>query len=192
MSHQLPFFLMANEVLHATGYSKFTSKIVPYLTPSNLNALKIDAPSLFSLFCSKTKEHAMNVYGFNGDVIVSRQEATESKDAIFSSFFDLIAIRSICNDYGLKFAHNMLMLLGLKYVRLTGTLKKLVPAETCRVTSSPTNPTQRATTQATRRLKNEIKGHQDKAHSLQAELRKLLKERKDYILQNNVKELKKN
>ncbi|CEG72525.1 hypothetical protein RMATCC62417_08073 [Rhizopus microsporus] len=134
----------------------------------------------------------MNVYDFNGDVIVSRQEATESKDAIFSSFFDLTAIRSICNNYGPEFAHNMLMLPGLKYVRLTGTLKKLVPAETCRVTSSPTTPTQRATAQATGHLKNEIKGHQNKAHSLQAELRELLKKRKDYILQNNVKELKKN
>ncbi|CEG72524.1 hypothetical protein RMATCC62417_08072 [Rhizopus microsporus] len=39
MSHQLPFFLMTNDVLHATGYSKFTSKIAPYLTHSNLNAL---------------------------------------------------------------------------------------------------------------------------------------------------------
>ncbi|RCH86314.1 hypothetical protein CU097_002873, partial [Rhizopus azygosporus] len=26
MSHQLPFFLMANDILHATGYSKFTLK----------------------------------------------------------------------------------------------------------------------------------------------------------------------
>lgn len=117
----------------------------------------------------------MNVYDFNGDVIVSRQEATESKDAIFSSFFDLITIRSICNNYGLEFVYNVLMLPGLKYVRLTGTLKKLVPTETCRVTSSPTTPTQRATAQATCHLKNELKGHQDKAHSLQAELRELLK-----------------
>lgn len=182
MSYQLPFFLMANDVLHATGYSKFTSKISPYLTPSNLNAFKIDAPSLFSFFCSKTKERDMNVYDFNGDVIVSIQEATESKDAIFCSFFDLITIRSICSNYGLGFAHNMLMLPGLKYVRLTGTLKKLVPAEICRVTSSPATSTQRATAQATRHLKNEIKGHQDKSHSLQAELRELLKERKAYIL----------
>ncbi|ORE07123.1 hypothetical protein BCV72DRAFT_111949 [Rhizopus microsporus var. microsporus] len=41
-----PFFLMSNNILHATGYSKFTAKITPRLVPSALNALNVDA--LFS------------------------------------------------------------------------------------------------------------------------------------------------
>lgn len=69
----------------------------------------------------------------------------------------------------------MLILPGLKFVQLTGTLKKLVPAETCRVTNSPTTPTQRATAQATRHLKNEIKGHQDKAHSFESRAERTFK-----------------
>ncbi|KAG2198921.1 hypothetical protein INT46_008253 [Mucor plumbeus] len=52
ISHQLPFVLMANEILHASGYNKFAIIVCPLTIPEKLNALSIDAPSLFSLFCS--------------------------------------------------------------------------------------------------------------------------------------------
>ncbi|PHZ15671.1 uncharacterized protein RHIMIDRAFT_235014 [Rhizopus microsporus ATCC 52813] len=37
-----------------------------------------------------------------------------------------------------------------------------------------------------RNLSSEIKAHQDRVHFLQTELKNVLKERKDYLLQNNV------
>ncbi|CEJ05132.1 hypothetical protein RMCBS344292_19080 [Rhizopus microsporus] len=33
--------------------------------------------------------------------------ATESKDAVFGSTFNLDEVNILCNIYGLKFAHNM-------------------------------------------------------------------------------------
>ncbi|ORE01444.1 hypothetical protein BCV72DRAFT_73924 [Rhizopus microsporus var. microsporus] len=144
ISHQIPFFLMANDILHATGYSKFTANTTSHLVPSNLNALKVDAPSLFALFCTKTKQGVLTVYNFNGDAIISRQIATKSKDAMFGSLFDLIAIKNVCNSYGLEFAHNMYVLPGLKTVHINGTLKKPVLAETYPVTSVTSNPARRS------------------------------------------------
>ncbi|RCI00356.1 hypothetical protein CU097_015274 [Rhizopus azygosporus] len=48
ISHQTPFFLMTNNILHATNYSKFTAKITPHLVSKYLNTLKVAAPSLFA------------------------------------------------------------------------------------------------------------------------------------------------
>ncbi|RCH89595.1 hypothetical protein CU097_009212 [Rhizopus azygosporus] len=191
ISHQISLFLMANDILHATGYSKFTAKITPYLVPSNLNTLKVDAPSLFAIFCTSTKQDALTVYAFNGNAIISRQIATESKDAMFGSFFDLIAIKDVCNSYGLEFAHDMYLLPGLKTVRINGTLKKLVPAETCPVTSITPSPARRSVTLPIGDLNSEIRTHQDRVHFLQIELKYVLKERKEYLLQNNINEEKK-
>lgn len=55
--------------------------------------------------------------------IKSRQVATESKDTVFSPFFDIDQITSLCAGYSLTFAHNMLVLPDLKTVRVNGYLK---------------------------------------------------------------------
>jgi hypothetical protein len=49
MPYQIPFVLVANEILRCTGYAKFIVKRVPLTKPSHINTLKIDAPSLFSI-----------------------------------------------------------------------------------------------------------------------------------------------
>lgn len=55
ISHQLSF-LMSNSILHATGYNKFTLKITLYFVPSILNSLNVDAPFLFAIFYTRTKQ----------------------------------------------------------------------------------------------------------------------------------------
>lgn len=50
----------------------------------------------------------------DGNPIITRQVAAESKDAVFGSIFDLEEINTLCNNYGLEFAHNMYVLPDLK------------------------------------------------------------------------------
>ncbi|KAI9255366.1 hypothetical protein EDC94DRAFT_225877 [Helicostylum pulchrum] len=66
----------------------------------------------------------MDIYGFDGNAILSRRSATESKDSVFGSFFNLAEIKKVSASYGLDFQHNMSLLPGLKTVRITGTLTK--------------------------------------------------------------------
>ncbi|KAI9474133.1 MAG: hypothetical protein EXX96DRAFT_580712 [Benjaminiella poitrasii] len=125
MPYQIPFVLMANELLRITGYSKFSIKVSPLTMPEWMLLL------FFSLFCSAKDSRNLNVYDFEGNVIVSRQIATQSKDAIFSSFFNLAKIQGIAADHGLEFIHNMYLLPGLKTVRILGNLKSRPPSYSC-------------------------------------------------------------
>jgi hypothetical protein len=52
--HQLPFFMMANDLFRCCGYTHFMVKLVPLITPHKLLAFKLDAPSLYAMLCSKT------------------------------------------------------------------------------------------------------------------------------------------
>ncbi|RCH94540.1 hypothetical protein CU097_012281 [Rhizopus azygosporus] len=94
---------------------------------------------------------------------------TESKGAKFRSFFDLIAIKDVSNSHGLEFTHN----------------------EISPVASSASSSARRSVTPFTGNLNSETKAHQDNIHFLQTELKSALKERKDYLLQNNINEEKK-
>ena len=83
---------MANKILRASGYKKFAISICPLTMPGKLNALAIDALSLFSLFCSpKLKKDVTNldICDFGDRKIVSKEVATENKDVVFGSFFDI-------------------------------------------------------------------------------------------------------
>ncbi|CEG79988.1 hypothetical protein RMATCC62417_14388 [Rhizopus microsporus] len=84
----------------------------------------------------------------------------------------------------------MYLLPGLKTVRINDTLKNLTSAETCPVNSITSSPARRSVTPSTGNLNSEIKAHQDRVHFLQTELKNVLKEHKDYLLQNNINEEK--
>jgi hypothetical protein len=89
MAHQLPFVLMANEILRASFNNKSTISVCPLTMPGKLNALATDALSLFSLFCSpKLKKGVTNldIYDFGDRKIVSKEVATENKDAVLDLF----------------------------------------------------------------------------------------------------------
>lgn len=120
---RIPFMMMCNDIFRCTGYSKFTKKLVPMTHPSTVLCLKLDAPTIFSIVSSTKAKKPMDLRNFDNNIIKSRQVATESKDAIFSSFFDLGKINNLCDSYGLVFAHNMLVLPGCKTLRINGFLK---------------------------------------------------------------------
>lgn len=67
--HQLPFFLMTNDLFWCCGYAHFVVKLVPLTTPHKLLAFKLDAPSLYAIFCSKNDE--MEIFDFEGMQIKS-------------------------------------------------------------------------------------------------------------------------
>lgn len=73
--------IIVSNILRACGYSKLIVKVFPLTIPGRLNALKLDVPSLFSLFCS-SKTRNFDIFDFEGNVIVSRQSAIENKNAI--------------------------------------------------------------------------------------------------------------
>lgn len=117
---QLPFVLFANDVLQYAGYAKFCRNICPLTSPTSLNALNIDAPSIYSIL-SQTKQDPITIFDFEGCVIGSTEEARARKDATFYSLFDLTIIRKICASRRLEFGHYITILPGLKLVRITGT-----------------------------------------------------------------------
>ncbi|KAI9483085.1 MAG: hypothetical protein EXX96DRAFT_130007 [Benjaminiella poitrasii] len=135
---QIHFFLMSNDLLRSVGYSKFTMRLVPIIRPNTIQALKLDAPSIFSLLCSSNTNRNMDLYDFDDSVITSRQVATESKDAVFSSFFDIKRIRTLYANHGLEFAHNMYVLPGVKIIRINGYLKTQALAGTFAPTGTST------------------------------------------------------
>jgi hypothetical protein len=115
------FILIANTIFRATGHTKFVTKLCSLTMSGSLNTLKLDAPTLFTLFCNRNNNaKALNIFDFNNTLISSKEIATQNKDAVFSSFFDLQKIQQTYLQYGLKFAHNISLLPGLKAVRLLG------------------------------------------------------------------------
>ena len=77
--YNIPFFLMANTIFRAIGQTKRIASLCPLTSSSQLNALHLDAPSLFSLFCgTNAKTKPLNVHDFDGNVITTRQLATVS------------------------------------------------------------------------------------------------------------------
>ncbi|KAL7325933.1 hypothetical protein PS15p_208349 [Mucor circinelloides] len=116
---QLPFLLMANQVLRSIGRESQVVKITPIISPTSLKALLIDTTTLFSLFWSKNVADKMRIYDFSGHLIKSGT-ALAHKDAVFSSFFDIERLKSVTKSYGLEFANRIHVLPGLKAVRLYG------------------------------------------------------------------------
>ncbi|ORE06894.1 hypothetical protein BCV72DRAFT_327777, partial [Rhizopus microsporus var. microsporus] len=185
VAQQLPFFLMANDLFQCTGYTKFIEKLVPMTSPTRLLALQINAPQIYSLFSS-----SMDIHDFNGDVITSRQIATESKDAVFSSFFDIDKINSLCASYGLKFAHNIHALPGLKTVRINGYLRNQTPSRLA-TPLSDTRSIKRNYEAFERKMPDRRMIQQAEVDALQRQLKKINSERREFMLRNNIRDLKK-
>lgn len=132
LSYQVPMVLMANEIFRSNGYSKFTTAVSPLTKPSQLNALKMDAHSFFSLFCLSKKGQNLDIFNYDDSVIASRQIATENKDAVNSSFFNMSLIKRIMENHNQNFARWVIFLPGVKTVRLIGTIKNYPASKTIR------------------------------------------------------------
>jgi hypothetical protein len=88
---QLPFVLFANDVLRYAGYSKFCRNYCPLPSPTKLDALSIDVPSIYAIF-SRTKNKPITLFDLEGFPINSDQQARSRKDATFHAF--LISAKS--------------------------------------------------------------------------------------------------
>ncbi|CEG76619.1 hypothetical protein RMATCC62417_11491 [Rhizopus microsporus] len=94
--------------------------VCPLPTASIINAIRLDAPSLYYLLsCSDPAK--FQILDFDNHLIDSEDQARRHKDAVFGSIFDLATIASICQSLGLKFAQNNTVLPGSNLVHLLGT-----------------------------------------------------------------------
>ncbi|GAA5799126.1 hypothetical protein HPULCUR_004535 [Helicostylum pulchrum] len=108
----LPFCLIANDILHITGYTKFTRSLFPTPRPTKLQALEINVPSLYQMLTSEP--NALSIADFNNKKIDSIEYAQSNKDAVFCSAFDMAQIKKNCESYKLTFAQSIRILPGMK------------------------------------------------------------------------------
>ncbi|KAG1534713.1 hypothetical protein G6F45_011858 [Rhizopus arrhizus] len=136
LPYQLLFCIFANDLLHYNEYSKFTRKLCPSMSSAHINALNIDALSLFQIMKSKTDDNQgqvegmsteLTIYGYNEEPLSSVEIARRNKDAVFNSLFDMEKVRHTCESNGLKFGQRMSILPKLKVVRILGVKKTTVP-----------------------------------------------------------------
>ncbi|GAA5798712.1 hypothetical protein HPULCUR_004117 [Helicostylum pulchrum] len=126
-AYQLPFLLMCNQIFRVTECFKFVINLCPIIKPGSLSSLRMDAAGLYSLFSSqKVKGKPLRVFNHNNQKITSKKAATEQKDAMFGSYFNLQRSAS----YGQDFQHYMIFLPGLQTVRLMGEIEKSPPCQT--------------------------------------------------------------
>ncbi|CEP14832.1 hypothetical protein [Parasitella parasitica] len=118
-SQQVPILFMTNQVLHSLGYLNRVVKFTPVIKLTSLHALWVDPTTLYSLFCARKLERKMVLYNFEGNIIRAAS-VTSQKDAIFSSFFDIDRLKTVCAGSGLQFAHRIHILPGLQCVRILG------------------------------------------------------------------------
>ncbi|CAO3619593.1 unnamed protein product [Mucor fragilis] len=116
---QLPFLLIANDILRCVGYSKFAVELCSSSSCGSLHAMRLDAISVYTL-CTKGDD-PMDIFDFQEFVIESVGIARQYKDAVFNSVFDIRAFTNACKSFGLTFAHNITVLLGLSSARILGT-----------------------------------------------------------------------
>ena len=119
--YQVPFVLMANQVLRSIGYDGQVVKLMPIIKPTALHSFLVDTTTLYALFCSKQCRQRMFVLDFKGNRI-KQGSALANKDAVFSAFFNIDQLKKISSSYGLEFANRIHILPGLKTIRIYGTV----------------------------------------------------------------------
>ncbi|KAG1172982.1 hypothetical protein G6F70_005000 [Rhizopus microsporus] len=128
----------ANYVLKHAGYSKFTMELHPSTSFSSLNALHLNALTLYQLLTQElTKvdqdqssdqegkpESKLVAYGYDQQPIASLEFARQSKDAVLNAIFNMDLLQTSCKSHDLDFAHRVICLPGLKTVRILDTQKR--------------------------------------------------------------------
>lgn len=204
VAHQLPFFFMSNDLLRIAGYAKFCVSIAPLPNLNSLAALKIDAPSLFSLFSISQSGRNMDIFDLDNTVIFNRQSSIESKDGVFSSFFNIQKLYALCSSHGLDFAQSMYLIPGMKILRINGYAKTTSPANSVLTTKDKgkgkavSHKTSGTTEQVSRKKIDNTKQDSDKIATLQVSINKIQKDLKDlnqrksiFLINNRIRLLKK-
>jgi hypothetical protein len=123
VAHQQPFYLMANQILKATGYDKSFSKLSPMTIPNSLTALKLDTPKLFSLLSTNNKKTLICTTWKAKSLPQDKAPLTRKQRCLNQSL--------TCNklntfrNHGLDFDYSMVILPGIVTARLQGTQSHL-------------------------------------------------------------------
>ncbi|CEP18690.1 hypothetical protein [Parasitella parasitica] len=135
LPYQLPFVLMANEVLCSSGYSKFKTSLLPLRSPFQLNALKINAPSLCQTVkiggtlknilpyqhCEVDKKQEEKKQRVKGSMMPKKRIEEEAARAVLEKRAYLERIQNVKGDLAkARQAHYLL----IKYVKDDNTFKE--------------------------------------------------------------------
>ncbi|KAI8375369.1 hypothetical protein EDC96DRAFT_605358 [Choanephora cucurbitarum] len=132
IGYQLPFVILANDLLRCAGYAKFCRKICPMPTATQ-KFFRLDTPSLFKTFCEHG-DNKMIFFGYGNRVIRGPLEYINHKDAVLNVFFRINRIQQLCRNRKLIFAHHLHLLPGGKYVRILGIKENSPMKQTADVT----------------------------------------------------------
>ncbi|KAG0317131.1 hypothetical protein BGZ99_006503, partial [Dissophora globulifera] len=120
-----PVVMIANAVLRATGFAKFTRLISPQVSPSSTHSLCLGAREVYEVFCGQAQGR-FDIKDPSGVPITSVPQVTsspENKRAIFGSFLDLVKVADICKRHGLEFS-DRITFVDRQTIRITG---KVIP-----------------------------------------------------------------
>jgi hypothetical protein len=98
-----PLVLIANTILRATGYHRFTRDVSPQISPSTPQSLILGAKGMFEVFCGKS-DNQYSIVGLSGSPLINGNDVSRNKQAIFGSFFNMEKLQSLCRSHGLVFA----------------------------------------------------------------------------------------
>ena len=110
-----PLLFLGNAILGVMGLKKFQRSPCPEVSPATLPALQLNTVGLFEGLISRGSFQVPEVpSAVPGDpthkpAVTSPESARMplNVDRVWASFFDLAAIKSICEEHGLEFAHRL-------------------------------------------------------------------------------------
>lgn len=134
----------------------------------------------------------MNLFDLDDTIITNRQCSTDSKDGVFSSFFDIHHLYNLCLDHGLDFAHNMYLIPGMKILRINGYLKRSSPAKSVLVVKDKGKGKEVPRKKIVRAKADPSKEKAPTAsiNTIQKELTALNKRKTNFLIHNNIRQVK--
>lgn len=90
----IPFVVMANAVLKATGYPQYVQEVSPNVQTDQCHPITLKSHSLFEVLC-KPKLRLYSVKSEQGPYITSLTAANKMEEELFYAFFDRDTIREI-------------------------------------------------------------------------------------------------
>ncbi|KAF9201042.1 hypothetical protein BGZ49_008726 [Haplosporangium sp. Z 27] len=118
-----PLAIITNTILRATGYSHFTRRMTPQISPASLHGLALGPVGIYEVLCHRSENH-FDVRDMCGSMVTDYRKITlhsQNRKAILGSFFDLNKIKEICKAHGLTF-RDRITFVDRYTIQLTGTV----------------------------------------------------------------------
>ncbi|KAG0171519.1 hypothetical protein DFQ29_008791 [Apophysomyces sp. BC1021] len=103
----MPFVVLGNAILRATGYSNFVRRICPEVGLSDIHVVALDEAAMYETLCCRTTGAQFSVRDAGLQPITSISAARKNKERMLFSFFDEDRINGVCAAYGLEFRHRV-------------------------------------------------------------------------------------